>query len=100
MSYEVQPQRILHQTPAVGEDILQFSKLIFAENGRGVSSFCLPLYKRCFLPSLEAAVAEWYRYRIVACLVTSSSPIPLKTCRVQQRCTLNLSRAETFSNWK
>ncbi|GFU17569.1 hypothetical protein TNCV_3988971 [Trichonephila clavipes] len=43
----------------------------------------------------QAAVAEWYRYRIVACLVTSSIPVPLKTRRVGQRCTLNLSRAET-----
>ncbi|GFV32177.1 uncharacterized protein TNCV_1674651 [Trichonephila clavipes] len=48
---------------------------------------------------LVAAVAEWYRYRIVACLVTSSSPVPLKTCHVGQRCTLNLSRAETSSRW-
>ncbi|GFV79449.1 uncharacterized protein TNCV_279051 [Trichonephila clavipes] len=40
-----------------------------------------------------AAVAEWYRYRTVACLVTSSSPVPLKTLRVGQRCTL------TFSRW-
>ncbi|GFT59075.1 uncharacterized protein TNCV_186531 [Trichonephila clavipes] len=46
-----------------------------------------------------AAVAEWYRYRIVACLVTSSSPVPLKTRRVGQRCTLNLSRAETSYRW-
>ncbi|GFW94746.1 histone-lysine N-methyltransferase SETMAR [Trichonephila clavipes] len=46
-----------------------------------------------------AAVAEWYRYRIVAGFVTSSSPIPLKTRRVGQRCTLNLSRAETSSRW-
>ncbi|GFV12050.1 transposable element Tc1 transposase [Trichonephila clavipes] len=46
-----------------------------------------------------AAVAEWYRYRIVTCLVTSSSPVPLKTRRVGQRCTLNLSRAETSSRW-
>ncbi|GFX35559.1 uncharacterized protein TNCV_103661 [Trichonephila clavipes] len=44
-----------------------------------------------------AAVAEWYRYWIVACLVTSSSPVPLKTHRVGQRCTLNLSRAEMSS---
>ncbi|GFW17393.1 hypothetical protein TNCV_3906021 [Trichonephila clavipes] len=44
-----------------------------------------------------AAVAEWYRYRIVACLVRSSSPVPLKTRRIGQRCTLNLSRAETSS---
>ncbi|GFX14328.1 histone-lysine N-methyltransferase SETMAR [Trichonephila clavipes] len=47
----------------------------------------------------SAAVAEWYRYRIVACLVTSSSPVPLKTRRVGQRCALNLSRAETSSRW-
>ncbi|GFV69452.1 uncharacterized protein TNCV_2778671 [Trichonephila clavipes] len=44
-----------------------------------------------------AAVAEWYRYRIKACLVTSSSPVPTKTHRVGQRCPLNLSRAETSS---
>ncbi|GFT68290.1 uncharacterized protein TNCV_659091 [Trichonephila clavipes] len=46
-----------------------------------------------------AAVAEWYRHRIVAGFVTSSSPVPLKTHRVGQRCTLNLSRAETSSRW-
>ncbi|GFX25251.1 uncharacterized protein TNCV_1274121 [Trichonephila clavipes] len=46
-----------------------------------------------------AAVAEWYRYRTVACLVTSSSPVSLKTRRVGQRCTLNLSRAETSFRW-
>ncbi|GFV50531.1 uncharacterized protein TNCV_2097091 [Trichonephila clavipes] len=44
-------------------------------------------------------VAEWYRYRTVACFVTSSSPVSLKTRRVGQRCTLNLSRAETSSRW-
>ncbi|GFV63559.1 uncharacterized protein TNCV_4389241 [Trichonephila clavipes] len=47
-----------------------------------------------------AAVAEWYRYRTVACFVTGSSPAPLKTRRVGQRCTLNLSRAETSSRWR
>ncbi|GFT46237.1 hypothetical protein TNCV_3126151 [Trichonephila clavipes] len=46
-----------------------------------------------------AAVAEWYRYRTVACFVTGSSPVPLKTRRVGQQCTLNLSRAETSSRW-
>ncbi|GFV67724.1 uncharacterized protein TNCV_4624041 [Trichonephila clavipes] len=40
-----------------------------------------------------------YRYQIVAGFVTSSSPVPLKTRRVGQRCTLNLSRAETSSHW-
>ncbi|GFY12657.1 uncharacterized protein TNCV_2448481 [Trichonephila clavipes] len=44
-------------------------------------------------------IAEWYRYRNVACFVTSSSRVPLKTLRVGQRCTLNLSRAETSSRW-
>ncbi|GFV61194.1 hypothetical protein TNCV_499861 [Trichonephila clavipes] len=29
----------------------------------------------------------------------SSSPVPLKTHRVGQRCTLNLSRVETSSRW-
>ncbi|GFW17814.1 RNase H domain-containing protein [Trichonephila clavipes] len=48
---------------------------------------------------MVAAVAEWYRYRNVACLVTSSSPVLLKTRRVGQRCTLNLSRAKTPSRW-
>ncbi|GFV62130.1 uncharacterized protein TNCV_4109331 [Trichonephila clavipes] len=46
-----------------------------------------------------AAVAEWYRYQTVACHVTSSSPVPPKTRRVEKRCTLNLSRAETSSRW-
>ncbi|GFV64805.1 uncharacterized protein TNCV_809021 [Trichonephila clavipes] len=31
--------------------------------------------------------------------VMSSSPVPLKTRRVRQRCTLSLSRAETSSHW-
>ncbi|GFU65461.1 uncharacterized protein TNCV_633841 [Trichonephila clavipes] len=52
------------------------------------------------LPHLVvAAVAEWYGFQIVACLVTSSSPVPLNTRRVGQRCMLNLSRADTSSCW-
>ncbi|GFU99486.1 uncharacterized protein TNCV_4763471 [Trichonephila clavipes] len=31
--------------------------------------------------------------------VMSLRPVPLKTRRVRQRCTLNLSRAETSSRW-
>ncbi|GFX14682.1 uncharacterized protein TNCV_4016801 [Trichonephila clavipes] len=46
-----------------------------------------------------AVVAEWSRYRIVAGQVTSSSPVPLKTRHVRQRCTLNLSRDQTSSRW-
>ncbi|GFX68846.1 uncharacterized protein TNCV_3865451 [Trichonephila clavipes] len=44
-------------------------------------------------------VAEWSRYQIVAGLVTSSSPVPLKTRCVGERCTFNLSRAQTSSLW-
>ncbi|GFW93009.1 uncharacterized protein TNCV_4209451 [Trichonephila clavipes] len=60
------------------------------------SRWCSVVFRR---GSAVAAVAEWYRYRTVACLVTSSSPVPLKTRRVEQRCTLNLSRAEMSSHW-
>ncbi|GFV19760.1 uncharacterized protein TNCV_479861 [Trichonephila clavipes] len=67
----------------------------------GVVSFELALYVQVwgFDTGSVAAVAEWYRYRTVACFVTGSSPVPLKTRRVGQRCTLNLSRAETSSRW-
>ncbi|GFS76230.1 hypothetical protein TNCV_4667781 [Trichonephila clavipes] len=44
-------------------------------------------FRYCKFPRV-AAVAEWYRYRIVAGFVTSSSPVPLMTRRVGQRCTL------------
>ncbi|GFT37034.1 uncharacterized protein TNCV_175521 [Trichonephila clavipes] len=47
----------------------------------------------------ERVLSRIHRYQIVACLVTSSSPVPLKTRCVGQRCTLNLSRAETSSRW-
>ncbi|GFX48910.1 uncharacterized protein TNCV_2797031 [Trichonephila clavipes] len=60
---------------------------------------CAALYLGRFPFFRTAAVAEWYRHRIVAGFVTSSSPVPLKTRRVGQRCTLNLSRAETSSRW-
>ncbi|GFY26942.1 uncharacterized protein TNCV_930831 [Trichonephila clavipes] len=52
-----------------------------------------------FVEKFVTAEAEWYGYRIVACLVTSSSLVLLKTCRAGQRYTLNLSRAETSSLW-
>ncbi|GFU65811.1 uncharacterized protein TNCV_567201 [Trichonephila clavipes] len=61
------------------------------------------IYIKSIVPTEEscdvAAVAEWYRYRIMACLVMSSSPVSLKTRHVGQRCMLNLSRAETASRW-
>ncbi|GFU47528.1 uncharacterized protein TNCV_2000311 [Trichonephila clavipes] len=63
------------------------------ENGKVIDFEALTRY------CSSSAVAEWYRYRIVACLVTSSSPVPLKTRHVGQRCMLNLLRVETFSRW-
>ncbi|GFU88936.1 uncharacterized protein TNCV_4446111 [Trichonephila clavipes] len=62
------------------------------------TDLCTVFYLLESNPHSAAAVAEWYRYRIVA-IGRSSSPVPLKTRRVGQRCTLNLSRAETFSSW-
>ncbi|GFU34879.1 hypothetical protein TNCV_2991981 [Trichonephila clavipes] len=38
-------------------------------------------------------------YLLIIKGVTRSSPVPLKTCRVGERCTLNLSRAQTSSCW-
>ncbi|GFU81973.1 uncharacterized protein TNCV_516541 [Trichonephila clavipes] len=65
---------------------------------QGHKSSCLVLAMD-LLYHIWAAVAEWSRYRIVAGLVTSSNPVPPKTRRVGQRCTLNLSRAQTSSRW-
>ncbi|GFV68814.1 uncharacterized protein TNCV_1626071 [Trichonephila clavipes] len=49
--------------------------------------------------NLEAVVALWSRYRIIAGLVQSLSPVPLKTRSVGQCCTLNLSRAQMSYRW-
>ncbi|GFY05084.1 uncharacterized protein TNCV_562161 [Trichonephila clavipes] len=49
--------------------------------------------------SKEEIESVQMRYRIVACFVTSSSPVPLKTHRVGQRCMLNLSKAKGSSRW-
>ncbi|GFU84869.1 hypothetical protein TNCV_2128101 [Trichonephila clavipes] len=38
-------------------------------------------------------------YLLITKDVTSSSPVPLKTRRVWERCTLNLSKAQTSSFW-
>ncbi|GFX45118.1 uncharacterized protein TNCV_3431661 [Trichonephila clavipes] len=54
---------------------------------------------RMQLSNIWTVVAEWSKYRMVAGLVTSSSPVPLKTHRIGKRCTLNLSRAQTSSRW-
>ncbi|GFW31439.1 uncharacterized protein TNCV_1287871 [Trichonephila clavipes] len=82
------------------------SRSIVMNSSRVKCAFPTTLFKwnlNAFTPASHsppvAAVAEWYRYRTVACFVTGSNPVPLKTRRVGQRCTLNLSRAETSSRW-
>ncbi|GFX66600.1 uncharacterized protein TNCV_1795111 [Trichonephila clavipes] len=77
---------------------IQNSAAKFAEQISGLHTF-YSTQTRLSVPKNVAVVAEWYRYRTVACFVTGSSPVPLKTRRVGQRCTLNLSRAETSSRW-
>ncbi|GFV92193.1 uncharacterized protein TNCV_1896291 [Trichonephila clavipes] len=81
----------------MSDTLVDWLKLIAERELSGISNALAT--STYFSPSSVAAVAEWYRHRIVACLVTSSSPVPLKTRRVGQRCTLNLSRAETSSRW-
>ncbi|GFW75757.1 uncharacterized protein TNCV_4429401 [Trichonephila clavipes] len=48
--------------------------------------------------AIEEEKAAVPQYRIMR-HVMRSIPVPLKTRRVGQRCTLNLSRAETSSRW-
>ncbi|GFU63082.1 uncharacterized protein TNCV_4123221 [Trichonephila clavipes] len=67
---------------------------IYSENKSGRSA---DHFTKKFNKKSVAAVDEWFRYRIVACLVTSSSTVSVKTRSVGQRCWLNLSRAETSS---
>ncbi|GFV39383.1 ATP-dependent DNA helicase [Trichonephila clavipes] len=88
---------------------LAFAMTINKAQGQSLQVCGLNLENPCFshgssmwlahVAAIVAAVAEWYRYRTVACFVTGSNPVPLKTRRVGQRCTLNLSRAETSSRW-
>ncbi|GFY03264.1 hypothetical protein TNCV_1172241 [Trichonephila clavipes] len=61
---------------------------------RGVFANNFHVASKCYI---EVAEVKLSRYRIVAGLVTSSNPVPLKTRRVGQRCTLNLSKAQTSS---
>ncbi|GFW90921.1 hypothetical protein TNCV_2419141 [Trichonephila clavipes] len=56
----------------------------------------VPLYTLVFLwhwPGCGSPVAK------VSDHVMSSSPVSLKTCRVVERCTLNLPRAQKSSRW-
>ncbi|GFV82006.1 hypothetical protein TNCV_3152041 [Trichonephila clavipes] len=47
MSKEIQlHSRLLYHSLTVGQDFLSHSKLVLAENGRGVSNFRLTLYEQ------------------------------------------------------
>ncbi|GFX63730.1 uncharacterized protein TNCV_215301 [Trichonephila clavipes] len=81
------------------EQIVRFNQNIKDDFQKKQSTWLFLFILNRPLTGTEGAVAEWYRYLIVACLVTSSNPVPLKTRRVGQRCTPNLSRAETSSRW-
>ncbi|GFU96162.1 hypothetical protein TNCV_4506521 [Trichonephila clavipes] len=66
----------------------------FGNHWDGFSEQCIAVaLQSCGRGSLELKVTDrgW--------LVTSSSPVSVKTCRVGERCTLNLSRAQTSSRW-
>ncbi|GFV79219.1 uncharacterized protein TNCV_70871 [Trichonephila clavipes] len=65
--------------------LLEFGRSLFA------GSALQGLENGCGSPVVK--VSDYGRH------VMSSSPVPLKTHRVEQRCTLNLSRAETSSRW-
>ncbi|GFT85917.1 uncharacterized protein TNCV_3255671 [Trichonephila clavipes] len=56
-----------------------------------LGGFCFPPSKSCGSPVVKVSVHGRH--------AMSSSPVPLKTRRAGQRCTLNLSRAETSSRW-
>ncbi|GFS74089.1 uncharacterized protein TNCV_3280501 [Trichonephila clavipes] len=53
----------------------------------------LPYYRGCSSPVVK--VSDHGRH--VMCV--SLSPLPLKTCRVGQQCTLDMSRTETSLRW-
>ncbi|GFU06189.1 uncharacterized protein TNCV_4764991 [Trichonephila clavipes] len=84
-----------HKQDGGKDGSLDFVKRLYACVIRHLQckSFVIP-----FGETPVTAVAKRYRYRIVAGFVTSLSPVPLKTRRVGQRCTLNPSRAETSSH--
>ncbi|GFX92764.1 hypothetical protein TNCV_4876211 [Trichonephila clavipes] len=48
---------------------------------------------------LWAAVAQWLRYPTMAGMSCEFDPSTTKDPLFRQRCTLNLSRAETSSRW-
>ncbi|GFW73075.1 heat shock 70kDa protein 8 [Trichonephila clavipes] len=76
------------------------SRLDYIQGSRGspMPEIIFKISKRSHT-AVVAAVAEWSRYQIVAGLITSLTPVPLKTRRVGHRCTLNLSIAQMSSHW-
>ncbi|GFV83525.1 hypothetical protein TNCV_5120151 [Trichonephila clavipes] len=75
--------------------------LLHHEDTRGTVSR-LPTH--LVVQNVEDGFFRWPQYFVVKVSdrgwhVTSSSPVPLKTRRVGERCSLNMSRAQTSSRW-
>ncbi|GFW76580.1 uncharacterized protein TNCV_2681971 [Trichonephila clavipes] len=85
--------------PCKGFDVRRTYQGLKSPCWDGIEVWRVKFQIKCSPHHYVAVVAEWYRYRIVACFVTSSSPVPLKTRRLGQRCTLILSKTETSSRW-
>ncbi|GFX80221.1 hypothetical protein TNCV_2642371 [Trichonephila clavipes] len=74
MSSSLAPLKTRH---VVKRYTLNMSRAQTSSHWRGVVVKRGGVQLRC-----QAAVVEWYRYRIMTCLVTSSRPVPLKIRRV------------------
>ncbi|GFY00816.1 hypothetical protein TNCV_2142081 [Trichonephila clavipes] len=77
------------QNEAIGDELRNFEPYSSGEDDSLNCTTALPIFVGCGSPVVK--VSNHGRH------VMSSIPVPLKTRRVGQRCTLNLSRAETFS---
>ncbi|GFV95410.1 uncharacterized protein TNCV_4574121 [Trichonephila clavipes] len=85
-------RRVVGDSPGATKDLLMSIKSVEAQSPP-VGVVCLLSMRWGGYGSPVVKVSDHGRH------VMSSSPVPLKTRRVGQRCTLNLSRAETSSLW-
>ncbi|GFW32573.1 uncharacterized protein TNCV_565191 [Trichonephila clavipes] len=74
---------------------------IFTNSFPKINDFRSSINSKWLNVNFRATVVQWPRYQrsLNGRHVMSSNPVPIKTHRVGQRCTLNLPRAETSSRW-